>query len=204
MLNKHLQLYLVTDEHDHLLERTEAALRGGVTCVQLRNKKSSSRSFLDTAHTFRNLCDRYQVPLVINDRPDIAVLCGADLLHVGQEDLSIVEARKIVGSSLPIGVSVHNVEEAKRAEAEGAAYLGVGSIFPTKSKKNARLINISELEAIQKAVSIPIVLIGGINLNNLSILKPYISDGVAIISAILSAENPEQAARAFKEKLISY
>jgi thiamine-phosphate pyrophosphorylase len=196
-----LRLYLVTDEKPRLLPRVEASLRGGVTCVQLRLKEARSDVFLQTAWRLKQICRRYQVPLMINDRADVARQVRADALHIGQEDLAFAKARQEVGPDMPIGVSVHTVAEAKQAERDGAAYLGVGAMFPTPSKGDAKLVSFETLSAIRDAVRIPLVLIGGINADTLPELLPYQPDGVAIISAILSADDPEQRARALRKQL---
>lgn len=200
-LRDSLRLYLVTDDQANLYQRTEAAIRGGVTCVQLRMKNASSRQFLEEAKLFKKLCRKYQIPFVINDRADMALLAQADMLHLGQQDLPLHEARKIVGLEMPIGVSVHTVEEAIQAEQDGASYLGIGSMFPTSSKDDATRVSIQTLSVIREAVSLPIVLIGGINQKTFPVLAPYIPDGVAIISGILSAPCPESTASYFKKEL---
>jgi thiamine-phosphate pyrophosphorylase len=178
----------------------EAALKGGVTCVQLRRKKASSRRLLEEARQLKALCTRYGVPFIVNDRPDIAVLSDADFLHVGQSDLSIRDAKMIVGD-MPIGVSVKTVAQAVQAEREGAAYLGVGAVFSTSSKDDAEVISFDTIKQIREAVSLPIVLIGGINEKTISQLKRDWFDGIAVISAILSAEDPERAARELKRRM---
>lgn len=190
-----LKLYLITDEKPQLFARTEAALRGGVTCVQLRMKNASFETFRETAKALKRLCHKYHVPLIINDHAEIAKLVEADGLHIGQKDLSYRSARQILGSDQPIGVSVHTVEQAIKAEQEGAAYLGVGSLFPTVSKNDADFVSLATLRNIKQKVKIPIVVIGGINRQTLPEVIPYQPDGVAIISAILSADDSEQAAR---------
>lgn len=200
-LPEHLRLYLVTDEHPQLFERVEAALRGGVTCVQLRMKQASFETFLTTAQKMKQLCRAYHVPFIVNDHAEIARMVQADGLHIGQKDLAYSDARQIVGPDLPIGVSVHTVEQAIQAEQGGAAYLGVGSLFPTKSKSDAELVSLDTLKQIRENVSIPIVVIGGINLQTLPKVLPYQPDGVAIISAILSADDPEAATKRIREQL---
>lgn len=192
-----VRLYLVTDEKPQLLSRVEAALRGGVTCVQLRMKKASFDLFLKTAQEMKRLCQQYQVPLIINDCAEIAKQVRADGLHIGQKDLTFESARQQVGPACPIGVSVHTVEQAIQAEKAGAAYIGVGSLFPTSSKRDANLITRETLKQIQDQVKIPIVVIGGIHQHTLPDVLPYHPEGIAMISAILSSENPEQAARTF-------
>lgn len=198
-----LRLYLVTDEKPRLLPRVEAALRGGVTCVQLRLKEARSEDFLQIAWRMKQICRRYRVPLIINDRADIARQVRADALHIGQEDLDLAKARQEVGPEMPIGVSVHTVAEAQQAEQEGATYLGVGAMFPTPSKKDAQLVSLETVSAIRETVRIPLVLIGGINADTLPVLLPYQPDGVAIISAILSADDPAQRASALRKQLES-
>ncbi|SFS60676.1 thiamine phosphate synthase [Marininema halotolerans] len=203
-MRKHLGLYLVTDDQPHLLARTEAALKGGVTCVQLRLKKADSGFFLHQARKMAKLCRLYEVPFIINDRADIAHLSGADMLHIGQSDLPLTEARNIVGSDMPIGVSAATVEEAQRAEEEGAAYLGVGSLFPTATKADATPIPPEIVENIRCSVSLPIVLIGGINETTLTEAEPLVrtsADGIAVVSAILSASDPQLAATALRQRM---
>lgn len=196
-----LRLYLVTDEKPQLLKRVEAAIRGGVTCVQLRMKQASFNTFLKTAQSLKRLCQQYHVPLIINDHAEIAKRVRADGLHIGQDDLQYSSARQIVGPDCPIGVSVHTVEQAIQAEKEGAAYLGVGSLFPTPSKSDATTISFEVLQQIQRSVTIPIVVIGGINQHTFPKVRPYKPDGIAMISAILSADEPEEAARHFRRQL---
>lgn len=200
-LPEDLCLYLVTDQQPQLFERVEAALRGGVTCVQLRMKQASYETFLTTAQKMKQLCRAYHVPFIVNDHAEIARMVQADGLHIGQKDLAYSDARQIVGPDLPIGVSVHTVEQAQRAEKEGAAYLGVGSLFPTSSKSDAEFVSLDTLKKIQAHVSIPIVVIGGINLKTLPKVLPYQPDGVALISAILSANDPEAAAKRIRKQL---
>ncbi|MXQ53361.1 thiamine phosphate synthase [Shimazuella alba] len=201
LLPDSLRLYLVTDEQVNLFSRTEAALRGGVTCVQLRMKQVSFETFLQTAKRFKQLCKQFQVPLIINDQVEIAKIIQADALHIGQTDLSFAAVRQWAGPTMPIGVSVHTVEQALQAEKDGAAYLGVGAMFSTPSKVDANLVSLKTLEKIKSLVRIPVVVIGGINQKTLSKVMPYQPDGVAIISAILSSPDPEQEARYFRTQL---
>ncbi|SDX16557.1 thiamine-phosphate diphosphorylase [Marininema mesophilum] len=205
-MRNHLALYLVTDDQPDLLTRTEAALEGGVTCVQLRLKQADSGPFLHQARAMAQLCRNYNVPFIVNDRADIAHLSDADMLHIGQSDLPLREARSIVGSDMPIGVSAATVEEAKRAEEEGAAYLGVGSLFPTQSKVDATPIDPEMVRKIRDSVSLPIVLIGGINQSTLSDAESLIratADGIAIVSAILSTPDPREAAASLRYRMDS-
>lgn len=195
MLSNHLRLYLVTDEGPDLVRRVEKAIRGGVTCVQLRRKKISDEQFFSEAIVLRELCQRYQIPFIVNDRVEIAKKVDTDWLHIGQDDEGILKARNIVGNSMKIGVSVHSVEEALEAEKAGADYLGVGTLFPTHSKNDASLLTLETLLDIRSKSSIPIVLIGGINEQTIPIIPEGATDGFAVISAILSHSDPQEAAR---------
>lgn len=184
-----------------MLERVERALQGGVTCVQLRRKDAPSRQLLEEAYQLKRLCRQYQVPLIINDRADIAALCGADGLHLGQSDLPIAEARRIVGPDMPIGISAKTVEQAKQAEQEGAAYLGVGAIFPTRTKSDTYVLPEETWQEIVRSVSIPVVLIGGITRETFPRIQNQVPAGIAVVSAILSADDPYEAANHFRRQL---
>ena len=189
-------LYAVTDRawvgKQSLYEQVESALKGGVTCVQLREKELDYDSFLSEAIQIAALCKRYGVPLFINDNVDIAIACGADGVHVGQDDMAAANVRQKVGSSMMIGVSVHNVDEAKKAVRDGADCLGVGAVFTTSTKADASVLPISEVKAICDAVDIPVVAIGGINKGNILQLSGSGVDGIAVVSAIFSSENIEE------------
>jgi thiamine-phosphate pyrophosphorylase len=196
-----LSLYLVTNESmemEDLLKKVEAAIQGGVTMVQLREKQSSGKLFLKKALALKSLTEKYKIPLVINDRVDIALAAEADGVHVGQSDLPAAFVRKIVPPSMFVGVSCSTVEEAIEAEKQGADYLGVGAVFPTNSKKDAQLLEKGMLESIVKSTSIPVVAIGGINQENVKQLNDTGIDGIAVVSAILSSSNPKQAAEMLK------
>jgi thiamine-phosphate pyrophosphorylase len=200
MLDKtNLRLYLCTDRAlalgRPLAEAVEAALDGGVTLVQLREKDLSSRDFYEAARTMRELTGRRGAPLVINDRLDIALAVGAEGLHLGQSDLPLEAARRIAGDRLFIGVSAGTVEEALAAEAGGADYLGVGAVFPTGSKADAgEAIGLERLAAVCAAVRIPVVGIGGIGPGNAGGVIKAGAAGAAVISAILSQEDIKGAA----------
>jgi thiamine-phosphate pyrophosphorylase len=194
-----LRLYLCTDRGlslgRPLLETLEAAIAGGVTMVQLREKEASSREFYEIALNVRALTRQHGVPLVINDRPDIALAVEADGIHIGQSDLPLGVARKLVGNALFIGVSAGTPEEALAAQREGADYLGVGAVYPTGSKADAGdAIGIAGLLAIRRAVSIPVVGIGGIGPRNAGEVKKTGAAGIAVISAILSQPDIAKAA----------
>ena len=180
-----MRLYAVTDRawvgRQTLYEQVEAALQGGVTCVQLREKQLDADAFLAEARDIRDLCRRYGVPFIINDNLDIAVACGADGVHVGQDDMPVEEVRRRVGDAMIVGVSAHNVEEALRAQAGGADYLGAGAVFGTSTKHNVTALSFDTLRNICGAVDIPVVAIGGIGAKNIPLLRGSGVDGVAVV-----------------------
>ena len=196
---QHMLLYAVTDRawtgKQTLYEQVEAALKGGVTCVQLREKELDETAFLQEAKELCALCRRYGVPFLVNDNVEIAIACGADGIHVGQEDLAAGEVRRRVGENMILGVSVHTVEEACQAVRDGADYLGLGAVFPTNTKTDVEQMSNETLRAICDAVNVPIVAIGGINRGNILKLAGSGVDGVALVSAIFSAEDIEGACR---------
>lgn len=188
-----LKLYLVTDSvilrGRDFYKCIEDAIKGGVTMVQLREKDISGREFLERAIKLRELTKRYGVSLIINDRVDIALLCDADGVHVGQSDIGAKDVRRLVGEDKIVGVSARSVEEAKTAKEDGADYIGIGAMFATSTKLDAKSVSLETVENIKNNVDIPFVLIGGINLENLDTLKKLDSDGYAIVSSILKAED---------------
>ncbi len=190
-----MRLYAVTDRawtgKKTLYEQVEEALRGGVTCVQLREKELSDEEFLKEAMEIRELCRRYHVPFFINDNVDVAIKCGADGIHVGQDDMKTTDVRRLVGEEMIIGVSVHTVEEAREAVENGADCLGVGAMFSTTTKSNVDVLSWQVLHDICHAVEIPVVAIGGISKENMLELSGSGVDGVALVSAIFAAENIE-------------
>lgn len=188
-----LKFYLVTDS-DILRERdfyksVEEALSGGVTCVQLREKNLLGKEFLIKAKKIRELTRKYNALFIVNDRIDIAMLSDADGVHVGQADLDILDVRKLIGSEKIVGVSASNIKEAILAEKNGADYIGVGSIFPTNTKKDAKNVYLNGLKEIKNNINIPIVAIGGIKEDNIKLIKDIGVNGYAIVSDILSAKN---------------
>lgn len=199
---KTMLLYAVTDRawtgKQSLVEQVEAALRGGATCIQLREKELNEEEFLAEALQISALCKRYQVPFFVNDNVEIAIQCKADGVHVGQEDMSAAKVRQRVGDDMMIGVSVHSVEEALTAVKNGADCLGVGAMFGTSTKKDADVLSKDVLRDICAAVTIPVVAIGGINRSNLLQLSGTGVDGVALVSAIFSAEDIEQECRTLR------
>ena len=196
---RYMLLYAVTDRawtgKQTLYEQVEAALKGGVTCVQLREKELDETAFLQEAKELCALCRRYGVPFLVNDNVEIAIACGADGIHVGQEDLAAGEVRRRVGENMILGVSVHTVEEACQAVRDGADYLGLGAVFPTSTKTDVEQMSNETLRAICDAVDVPIVAIGGINRGNILKLAGSGVDGVALVSAIFSAEDIERTCR---------
>lgn len=198
MKSNKLLLYAVTDRYciknRTLTDAVEESLKGGVTCVQIREKNLDEDTFLKEAEKIKIMCRRYNVPFIVNDNADIAVKINADGVHVGQCDEEASEVRKRIGKNKILGVSAQTVEQAILAEKHGADYLGVGSIFPTNSKADAENVSIGTLKAICKAVSIPVVAIGGITAENANLLKNSGICGIAVISAIYADDNIKQAA----------
>lgn len=198
-----LLLYAVTDRSYigklSLYQQLEQALAGGVSLVQLREKELELDALIEEAREIRRLCHRYSVPLIINDNAQAAVKAGADGVHVGQSDESVASIRQNLGSDFIIGATAKTVEQAKRAEAEGASYLGVGAVFPSPTKTNAVRITRDELRDITASVNIPCVAIGGITLDNIDYLNGCGVSGVAVISSLFGAQDIELAARKLKE-----
>ena len=187
-----LKLYLITDS-DILKGRDfyhciEEALKGGVTMLQLREKEADGKEFLEKAMNLRELTRKYGVKFIINDRIDIAMLCDADGVHLGQSDIPAKEARKLMPGKI-IGVSCRTVEEAEKAKEDGSDYLGVGDIFGTQTKLDAKRVSLDTLKDIKEKVNLPVTAIGGLNLDNLDYVKKCNIDGYAVISAILAKEN---------------
>lgn len=201
---KDLLLYAVTDRHwlngAALEDHVERALKGGATFVQLREKILGHDAFLAEALRLRELCKRYRVPFVINDDVNVALQSGADGVHVGQSDMEAGDVRAKLGPDKIIGVSAHTVEQALLAERCGADYLGVGAVFPTGSKDDAEDMSYETVKAICNAVSIPVVAIGGIGIQNVHKLAGSGVCGVAVISAIFAQPDIEKAAAELKAR----
>lgn len=200
-----LLLYAVTDRSwlsgHTLYEQVEEALQGGVTMVQLREKKLTEREFLKEAVKMKELCARYHVPLIINDRVDIALMADADGVHIGQKDLDLCIARAMLGPDKIIGVSARTVQQAKLACEQGADYLGVGAVFPTGTKQDVEVISYERLKEVCEAASIPAVAIGGITKNNLNGLIGSGISGIAVVSAVFAQQDIRSAANALREQL---
>ncbi len=197
-------LYLCTDRDimtvDAIEESVELAIKGGVSVVQLREKETGSREFYKIALRVKQVTDAYEIPLLINDRVDIAMAVGADGVHLGQKDLPIQAARNLLGSDKIIGATANTVELAVDAMKSGADYLGVGDVFGTSTKVGTRHISLDELREIRQAVDIPIVAIGGIKLDNIGLLRQTGVDGAAVISAIVGQRDITAAAERLRAK----
>ena len=199
-------LYLVTDRSLSLgrttCEVVKAAIAGGVTVVQLREKDCTTRQFIAEARLLKVLLLGTGVPLIINDRLDVALAAGAEGLHLGQQDMSIADARRIAGPDLVIGISAESLDDARRAEADGADYIGISPVFATTTKKDAAApLGLEGIRRIRRVVSLPLIGIGGITLANAAEVMQAGADGVAVVSAIVSAPCPGAAAAALKKML---
>ena len=203
------RLYFITDstscERDEFLERVEKALKGGVTLIQLREKERTSREYLELANEVHELSKKYNVPLIIDDRLDIAMASDAEGVHLGQSDLPVDIARRLFGPDKIIGATAKTVPQALEAYERGADYLGVGAIYPTTTKVKTILTSTDTLKDICKAVPIPVNAIGGLNAENIDVLKDIPIAGVCVVSAIMKADDLYKASirlsEAVKEKL---
>ena len=197
-------LYFITDStgfsEEEFLRRIEAALRGGVTLLQLREKDKTTREYLELARKVHVLTKRYGVPLIIDDRLDIALAIGAEGVHLGQSDLPIDLARKILGPDKIIGATAKTVPQALEAYQQGADYLGVGAIYPTTTKVKTVLTSTDTLRDICAAVPIPVNAIGGLNRDNIDVLSGIPIAGICVVSAIMKAEDPQQATAELKAR----
>ena len=202
-MNFDYTLYLVTDRQlmscDSLTEAVEQAILGGCTMIQLREKELSSLEFYNQAVAVKQVTDKYHIPLIINDRIDIAMAVQATGVHIGQHDLLAAAVRKVIGENMLLGVSASSIAEAIQAQQDGADYLGVGAMFPTGTKTDADSVSMEELQKIRTAVSLPIVVIGGINKGNAGRFKPMGIDGLAVVSAIIALSDIKAAAAELKD-----
>lgn len=200
-----LSLYAVTDRTHlngiSLTDAVEQALQGGVTCVQLREKNISFEEYVTRAKEILKLCRKYNVPLIINDDYRVALECGADGVHVGIEDTAVAEIRKNTGDNFIIGATAKTIEQARKAQSDGANYLGVGAVFPSPTKTNAIRITPEKLTEICNSVSIPVVAIGGISLENLSTIKNCGQCGIAVVSALFAQEDIKLSAERLRAEL---
>ncbi|MGI5859276.1 MAG: thiamine phosphate synthase [Tepidanaerobacteraceae bacterium] len=196
-------LYAVTDrtwlKDRSLADVVEEAIKAGITFLQLREKDLNYASFLQLAREIRNITDKYKIPYVINDNIEVAMACGADGVHVGQSDMDAKDVRRIIGQDKILGVSAQTVEQAVLAEKNGADYIGVGTVFPTSTKLDAEGVSFETLKEICKAVSIPVVAIGGINKDNAMKLAGSSIDGIAVVSAIFAQEDITAAVKELRQ-----
>ena len=202
-----LQLYAVTDR-SWLRGRTpaqqvEEAIKGGATMIQLREKELDDEGFLQLALELKELCHRYQVPFIINDRVELALKIGADGVHVGQEDMKAQDVRALIGENMILGVTAKTVEQSVAAEKAGADYLGSGAVFGSATKTNALPLSRKKLHEICSSVKIPVVAIGGIHRENILQLKDTGISGAAIVSGIFAAENIEAECRELRQRILS-
>lgn len=204
-LKKDLKLYLVTDspilKGRDFYKCIEEAIKSGVTIVQLREKNLDGKEFLEKAIKLRELTKKYNISLIINDRIDIAMIVDADGVHIGQSDIDSISARKLLGKDKIIGVSVRTLEEARIAKENGADYLGIGAMFSTSTKIDAKQVSFDTLELIIKEIKLPFVLIGGITLDNVKKLKKFNPDGYALVSGILSTDNITKRVKQWYERI---
>ena len=197
------KLYFITDstgfERDEFLSRVRSALEGGVTIMQLREKNRTTREYIDIAKAVHEITKEFNVPLIIDDRIDVMLATDAEGVHVGAEDMPVATARKLIGKDKILGATAKTVEAAKKAYEDGADYLGVGAIYPTSTKVKTVLTSTETLDAITKAVPIPVNAIGGLNSTNLGVLTGINIAGVCAVSAIMKADCPKTAAEELKK-----
>lgn len=204
-MNLDLTLYFITDstnmEEESFLHKVEEACAGGATILQLREKLKSTKDYYELAQKVKAITSQYQIPLIIDDRVDIALAVDAEGVHVGAEDMPVALARKLLGPDKIVGATAKTVAAAIQAEAEGADYLGVGAIYPTTTKVKTKLTSVDTLRDICEHVHIPAAAIGGLNKDNLDILQGSGIAGVCVVSAIMKAEDCKAATIALKEKI---
>lgn len=197
-------LYFITDSTNYtekeFLDQVEQALQGGATLLQLREKNRSTREYIALAEKVHTIAQCYGVPLIIDDRVDVALAVDAEGVHLGAEDMPIAMARKLMGNDKIVGATAKTVPWAKEAYEQGADYLGVGAIYPTTTKVKTVLTSVEILRDICNAVPIPVNAIGGLNKENIDILKGVPIAGICVVSAIMKAENPRQAAEKLKAR----
>lgn len=196
MKNIDLSLYLVTDNSDDVekfLKTIEEGIKGGVSVVQIREKTADTLDFYKLALKVKEITSKYHVPLIINDRVDIALAIDADGVHVGQSDMPCDVTRKLIGEDKILGISAATIDEAQKAQKDGADYIGTGAVFPTATKDDAPSVTKEELKEIVNSIDIPVVAIGGINLENASQLTDTGIAGLSVVSAIMSSDNPKKS-----------
>ncbi len=197
-------LYFITDSSNYteqeFLNRVEKALQGGVTLMQLREKDKTTREYIELAQKVHSITKKYYVPLIIDDRVDVALAVNAEGVHVGQSDMPVETARKLMGENKIVGATTKTVEQAKEAYEQGADYLGVGAIYPTTTKVKTVLTSTDTLRDICNAVSIPVNAIGGLNKDNIDVLEGISISGICVVSAIMKADDPKKATKELKAK----
>lgn len=207
MKNFDTTLYFITDStgfsEEEFLYRAEQALKGGVTLVQLREKNRTTREYIDLAEKLHILTKKYNIPLIIDDRIDVAMAVDAEGVHLGQSDMPVDIARRILGEDKIIGATAKTVPQALEAYNNGADNLGVGAIYPTTTKVKTVLTSVDTLKEIAKAVPIPVNAIGGLNKDNMNVLEDTGIAGVCVVSAIMKADSPKKAAEEIKAKFLS-
>ena len=196
-------LYFITDstgyEQDEFLRRVRSALEGGVTIIQLREKNRTTREYIELANAVHEITKEFGVPLIIDDRIDVMLATGAEGVHVGAEDMPVAMARQLIGKDKILGATAKTVEAATKAYNDGADYLGVGAIYPTTTKVKTVLTSTETLDAITKAVPIPVNAIGGLNSTKLGVLKGIDIAGICAVSAIMKADDPKRAAEELRD-----
>ncbi len=197
-------LYFITDSsgfsEEEFLSRIEQALMGGVTILQLREKDKTTREYIELAKKVHNITKKYNIPLIIDDRVDVALAINAEGVHVGQSDMPVKLVRKLMGENKIVGATAKTVEQAKVAFEQGADYLGVGAIYPTTTKVKTVITSTGTLRDICNAVPVAVNAIGGLNKENIDILKSIPVAGICVVSAIMKADNPKKATEELKEK----
>ena len=198
------RLYMITDStnysEEEFLFRVEEALKGGVTLLQLREKEKTTREYIYLAEKVHSITKKYNVPLIIDDRVDVALAIDAEGVHVGQSDMPVYIARKLMGDGKIVGATAKTVLQAIDAFKQGADYLGVGAIYPTTTKVKTVLTSVDTLKEICESVPIPANAIGGLNKDNIDVLKGIPIAGICVVSAIMKADNPKQATAQLKER----
>ncbi|MBE6880522.1 MAG: thiamine phosphate synthase [Ruminococcaceae bacterium] len=200
-------LYFITDStglsEEEFLSRVKSACEGGVTLIQIREKERSTREYISLTLKVREITKEYGIPLIVDDRVDVAMATDAEGVHVGQSDMPVFMAKKLLGQNKIVGATAKTVEQAKKAYNEGADYLGVGAIYPTTTKVKTVLTSVDTLCDIVKAVPIKVNAIGGLNKDNIGVLKGSGIDGICVVSAVMKSDDPEKAARELKQAFLS-
>jgi len=203
MKNFDTMMYFITDStnysEEEFLHRVEEACKGGVTLIQLREKDRTTKEYLVLAQKVHEITQRYDIPLIIDDRVDVALAVNAEGVHVGQSDMPVKLARQLMGGDKIVGATAKTVPQALEAYEQGADYLGVGAIYPTTTKVKTVLTSVDTLKEIVKAVPIKVNAIGGLNKDNIHVLKTSGIDGICVVSAIMKADNPKAAAEELRE-----